>query len=90
MAACIPTPKVNIPVGVSGISLDPTLPELPSVEENICCIMPVAIDLNIFPPLPPLTVNDGLLEPIFEALDQLEDVINQLNINCPRQAVPST
>jgi hypothetical protein len=84
MSTCIPIPKLPFPSLPSGISLSPQLPSVSLSLPNPCCLLPEAITIVLSLPLPPLTINFAFLEPVQEAFDMLEALINQLPLNCPR------
>lgn len=88
MSKCVIIPRPDFPTLPSSLTFAFPIP-LPSVEleANLCCISVSVTAFLDIPPLPPLTLNLAFLAPIEEALEELEELVNELPINCPMNPI---
>lgn len=81
--ACIALPIPQIPTPPFEFSFTPPVPQIPSLNINLCCKLP-PVDLPIPPiPVPTLLLSSGLLETLKEAIAQVNSYLNTLPLECP-------
>lgn len=82
--ACVPIPDIPVPTLPAGISLTPTLPSF-DFDENLCCKI---LQLELKPPpipIPPLLLNPGVNAAIASTVKGVQDYIDRLPHDCPKE-----
>jgi hypothetical protein len=83
---CTPTPKPSIPDPPAGLTLSPPDVQLPKPNvPDPCCQLPKLPGLPSPQPFPPGFVNPGLVATLRAGLQAVEDWIDSLPLECPRQ-----
>ena len=82
--ACTPLPKVPLPTLPGGLSLTPPQPSA-SFNADLCCkMLPVPLATPAAP-LPPLTINPGVIAIVNQVMSQITTFLNSLTIPCPKE-----
>ena len=82
--ACIPIPDVPVPTLPAGISITPTLPSQ-DFDAALCCKV---LQIEIKPPpipIPPLLLNPAVNAVIATTIKGVQDYIDALPHDCPKE-----
>ncbi len=82
--ACVPIPDVPLPTLPDGITIAPTFPTF-SFDPTLCCKI-LQLPLTIPPiAIPPFLLNTGVNTVIANAVKAVQDYIDQLPHDCPKE-----